>query len=63
MRYTVVEKRTGLVICEEATTGEAMRAIGLKSRWVFYSTVSRARTGGEQAVVDKKNRGKGVHGV
>lgn len=46
MRYTVVDNRTGLVICEEATTGEAMRAMGLKSRGVFYSTVSRARTGG-----------------
>lgn len=45
MRYTVVDNRTGSVVCEEATACEAMRAMGMKARGTFYSAVSRVRTG------------------
>lgn len=45
MRYTVVDNRTGAVICKEAEAHVAMHAMGMKTMGTFYSAVTRVRTG------------------
>jgi len=45
MRYTVVDNRTGAVICIDATSSETMGAMGIRSKASFYATVSRVRSG------------------